>query len=315
MGLFDANSQQQPATGGLFGGLPAQAAASVVVQALPGTTLSSIPAPYEPHGDGELSDQEQQDLAACKAGVDNLRNAFWIAGKSLETMRTAELHRTENPNFAEWVWDNWEISETQLYRLMDEWRVGEALANLGHKPLESQVRKLTEVRRKTNDKVAITVYDTIARCTDRVTGTLVETVVDQLGPLPADVKPADIGRRVRAILKEPAAQGGEFDGERGAVPDISSMTKDSSSSGLDSPNGESSRKAGSTKAEPPTEKDIERLRATLNSLQAAAKTINKAVARRAVETQPDVALPLIKEIGSALQQIDRAVAMRLPKPE
>ncbi|WP_031522577.1 hypothetical protein [Streptomyces sp. NRRL F-5123] len=305
MGLFSDNSQQAPA-GGLFGGLPAQAATSVVVQALPGTTLASIPAPYEPHGDGELSDQEQQDLAACKAGVDNLRNAFWIAGKSLETLRTAELHRGENPNFAEWVWDTWEISETQLYRLMDEWRVGEALANLGHKPLEGQVRKLTEVRRQTNDKIAITVYDTIARCTERVTGKLVETVVDALGPLSPDVKAADIGRRVRAILDATAPQ--EADSENGDVPDISSI-------GKDSPIGESSPEPSNTKADALTSRDIERLQATLSSLQAAAKTVNKATARRAVEAQPDVAIPLIKNIGAVLQQIDRAVAMRLPKPE
>ncbi|MEI7029636.1 hypothetical protein [Streptomyces pratensis] len=41
--------------------------------------------------------------------------------------------------------------------------------------------------------------------------------------------------------------------------------------------------------------------------------MNKAAARRAVEAQPDIAAPLIQEIGSLLQQIDRAVAIRLPK--
>ena len=42
-GLFDVDTQaQQPQAGGLFGGLPATAAAaSVVVQPLPGTTLAS----------------------------------------------------------------------------------------------------------------------------------------------------------------------------------------------------------------------------------------------------------------------------------
>ncbi|MEU9594379.1 hypothetical protein AB0D84_32320 [Streptomyces sp. NPDC048193] len=309
-GLFDVDTQApQQQAGGLFGGLPATAAAaSVVVQPLPGTTLASIPAPYQPHGTDELSDQERQDLEACKAGVDNLHQAFWIAGKALETMATAELHREENPNFAEWIWDNWEISETQLHRLKDEWRVGEALANLGHKPREYHVRKMTELRRQTSDKVAITVYDTIVRCRPRVTGDLVEKVVTDLGFLPKDVDAADVGRRVRELLAAPEETEADNEPKGDDVPDISSL-------GKDSPNGESSRNPSNSKADPLAEKDIERLQNTLASLQEAAKKINKAAARRAVEAQPDVAAPLIQEIGSLLQQIDRAVAIRLPKGE
>ncbi len=279
-----------------------------MVQPLPGTTLASIPAPYQPRGTDELSDQERQDLEACKAGVDNLHQAFWIAGKALETLSTAELHREENPNFADWVWENWEISESQLYRLIDEWRVGEALANLGHKPLEYHVRKMTELRRQTSDKVAITVYDTIVRCRPRVTGDLVEQVVKDLGFLPKDVDAADVGRRVRELLAAPEEKGGDNEPKGDDVPDISSL-------GKDSPSGESSRKPSNSKADPLATKDIERLESTLASLQEAKKKINKSAVRRAVEAQPDVAAPLIQEIGSLLQQIDRAVAIRLPKSE
>ncbi|WP_331763977.1 hypothetical protein [Streptomyces cyaneofuscatus] len=311
MGLFDVDeeAQQGQGAGGLFGGGLAAAAGttSVVVKPLPGTSLAQIPAPYQPHSEDELSDQEREDLEACKAGVDNLRNAFWIAGKSFETMSVGNLHREENPNFADWVWDTWEVSESQLYRLMDEWRVGEALANLGHKPPESHVRALTDLRRQTNDKVAITVYDTIARCRPRVTGDLVEKVVSDLGVLPKDAKPADVGRRVRDFLATPEREV-TAEEKSDAVPDISSFN-------ADSPNGESGRKPSNTKADPLATKDIERLQRTLASLQDAAKEVNKAAARRAVEAQPDIAAPLIQEIGSLLQQIDRAVAIRLPKAE
>lgn len=312
MGLFDVDEEttETQGAGGLFGGgLPAAVnAASVVVKAPPGTTLTSIPAPYQPIGDDELSEREQQDLQSCKAGVDNLRNAFWVAGKALETMSTAKLHRGENPNFADWVWENWEISESQLHRLMDEWRVGEALANLGHKPLESQVRKLTELRRQTSNKVAITVYDTIARCVPRVTGQIVEAVVKDLGFLPKDLDAAEAGRRVREVLQAPGkAEADTPDGGDG-VPDITSI-------GKDSPIGESDPKASNSKADPIAEKDIERLVAALDLLKEAAKKVNKSAARRAVEAQPDVAVPLIESIGATLQQIDRAVAIRLPKPE
>lgn len=311
MGLFDVDeeAQQGQGAGGLFGGglAAAAGAASVVVKPLPGTSLALIPAPYQPHSEDELSDQERADLEACKAGVDNLRNAFWIAGKSFETMSVAKLHREENPNFADWVWDTWEVSESQLYRLIDEWRVGEALANLGHKPPESHVRAMTELRRQTSDKVAITVYDTIARCRPRVTGELVEKVVGDLGFLPKDAKPADVGRRVRELLEAPEKKS-DADEKSDGVPDISSL-------GGDSPNGESSRKPSNGKADPLATKDIERLQNTLASLQDAAKKVNKSAARRAVEAQPDIAVPLIQEIGSLLQQIDRAVAIRLPKSE
>lgn len=316
MNLFDIDSEapRPNGPGGLFGGgLPVMAAgAGVVVQPLPGTTLASIPAPYQPRGRGELSDEEARDLAACKAGVDNLRNAFWIAGKSLETMSTAQLHRGENPNFAKWVWDTWEISESQMYRLIGEWRVGEALANLGHKPLESQVRKLTELRRQTSDKIAITVYDTIARCVPRVTGDIVETVVDQLGFLPKDAQAADVSRRVRELLAGPAGQTDDA-GEGADVPDISSLG--TGTPNTDSPNGESSPEASNSKAEPSTAKDIERLEAALASLKGAARQINKAAVRRAVEAQPGVAVPIIQAIWAVLQQIDRTVAIRLPQSE
>ncbi|MFE2640940.1 hypothetical protein ACFXKS_39460 [Streptomyces scopuliridis] len=309
-GLFDVDTQapQQQAGGLLGGGLPAAAnAASIVVQPLLGTTLASIPVPYQPRSDDELSDQERKDLEACKAGVDNLRTAFWIAGKSFETMSTAKLHREENSNFAEWVWEKWEVSESQLYRLIDEWRVGEALTNLGHKPLEFHVRKMTELRRQSNDKVAITVYGTIARCRPRVTGELVGKVVDGLGFLPKDADAVEVGHRVRTLLDTPEKKT-DADEKSDNVPDISSL-------GTDSPKGESSRKPGNSKADPLAAKDIERLQDALASLHEAAKEVNKAAARRAVEARPDVASTLIEAIGATLQQIDRAVAIRLPKSE
>ncbi|WP_051716408.1 hypothetical protein [Streptomyces bikiniensis] len=226
-------------------------------------------------------------------------------------MSTAKLHREENPNFAEWIWEKWEISESNLYRLIDEWRVGEALANLGHKPLESHVRKMTELRRQTSDKVAITVYDTIARCRTRVTGDLVEKVVNDLGFLPKDADAADVSRRVRDLLappKEEEETETENEVQGDGVPNITSL-------GNDSPNGESSPNPSNSKGDPLATKDIKRLQDALGALQDAAKKVNKAAARRAVEAQPGVAVPLVQEIGSLLQQIDRAVAFKLPKTE
>jgi hypothetical protein len=310
MGLFDVDENAPTQSGGLLGGgLPAAfSAASVVIKAPPGTTLASIPAPYEPIGQDDLTEREEQDLHACKAGMDNLHNAFWIAGKSLETMKTANLTRQEHSNFAEYVWINWEVSDTQMYRLMDEWRVGEALANLGHKPLESQVRMLTDIRRQTNDKIAITVYDTIARCVPRVTAKIVEGVVSKLPPLPKDLQASEAGRLVRQALQPlPTEQPDAPNPDD--VPDITSI-------GEYSPIGESGPQPSNGKGDPATAaNDIARLTTALASLREAAKKVNKAATRRAVEADPDQAAPLIEAIGAALQQIDRAVAVRLPKQD
>ncbi|MFE2716582.1 hypothetical protein ACFXKI_32645 [Streptomyces mirabilis] len=101
-------------TGLLGGGLTAVVqAASVVVKAPVGTTLDSIPNPRPPAGDGDLTPKEREALVACKAGMNNLQAAFWVAGKSLETMKTGNLHRNEGiPNFADYVMDTWEVSES-----------------------------------------------------------------------------------------------------------------------------------------------------------------------------------------------------------
>ncbi|MGA5578405.1 hypothetical protein ACPCK9_26720 [Streptomyces koyangensis] len=310
MGIFDVNpaTQQTGPAPGLFTPAGMGEAATVVVKAPPGTTLASVPAPYSPRGSGALSDEERQDLEACKAGVDNLRNAFWVAGKSLETLKKAELHREENPNFAEWVWERWEISESQLHRLIAEWPVGEALHNLGHKPKESQVRKLTRLRAQTNDRVAIAVYDTIARCTTSVTGKLVEEVVDKLGTLAPDVPPAEVSSRVRQLMTQPEPNSTQGPPTGSADPQSHSATPGDP----DSPIGESDRQPSPDKGAPLAQPDVERLEKTLDALKRAAGTIHKTAVRRAVDAQPEVAYSLVREIGAHLQKIDRAVAVRMP---
>ncbi|MGW3423873.1 hypothetical protein [Streptomyces phaeochromogenes] len=117
------------------------------------------------------------------------------------------------------------------------------------------------------------------------------------------MKAADVSRRLRGFLEAPETETND-PRETDEVPDISSLTQDS-------PIGESGSEASNSKADALAVKDIERLEAVLAALKAAAKKVHRSVARRAVETQPDVAVPLIQEIGATLQQIDRAVAIRL----
>ncbi|MFD1277888.1 hypothetical protein ACFQ51_55815 [Streptomyces kaempferi] len=126
--------------------------------------------------------------------MNNLQTAFWVAGKSLETMKTGNLHRNEGvPNFGDYVMDTWEVSESQAHRLMDAWRIGEALAAMSWMPREAQIRELTDVRNESGDQAAVAVYDTVARSVRRVTAKLLSEVVRELPPLPRQASPRTSG--------------------------------------------------------------------------------------------------------------------------
>ncbi|MEU1276287.1 hypothetical protein [Streptomyces sp. NPDC005799] len=319
-GVFDEDPTDAPAQGkGLMGGgLTAMLQeATVVVKAPVGTTLESIPEPRLPAGDGELSAQEKETLEACKAGMNNLHNAFWIAGKSLETMASGNLHRNEGyGNFAEFVWANWEISESQVYRLMDEWRIGEELNHLGHRPRESQIRQLTDIKRSAGDRAAVAVYDAVARSGKRVTAKLLEQVARQLPPLTEELSPAQIGSMVRSVLTPPPApsgadaqpgQGGQSGSDSAGVHTITSLGQ-----GEGSPIGESDDTHGDSDVSSAVSADMERLQETLALVREAAKGLSRPAVRRALEESPAAAVALLDAIATDLNKIGRTVAVRRP---
>ncbi|WP_351233290.1 hypothetical protein [Streptomyces sp. NPDC002133] len=326
-GVFDDDQTEvvRPGKGLLGGGVPAMfQEATVVVKAPVGTTLDSIPAPRPPAGEGDLTPAEKETLEACKAGMNNLHNAFWVAGKSLETMQTGNLHRNEGfGNFAEFVWDSWEISESQVYRLMDEWRIGEALSQLGHRPRESQVRELTDIKQVAGDRAAVAVYDAVARTGKRVTAKLLGDVARQLPPLTRDSSPAEIGRMVRDVLAppsaHPAATGAQSLGESsvGQVADSASHADGTPVQNItslgqagDSPIGESSGQASNTKGSVSASADLQRLNETWALLREASRSISKPAVKRALDEAPETTEPLLREIDSELNKIGRAIAVR-----
>jgi hypothetical protein len=63
----------------------------------------SLPDPYTATADGQLSDREHADLATCEAALDNLRVAFWAAGKALQVIRDARLYRDTHATFEDYV--------------------------------------------------------------------------------------------------------------------------------------------------------------------------------------------------------------------
>jgi hypothetical protein len=314
MGLFD-DDEDGPQKGLMGNGVAtAVQSAQVLIKAPVGTTLESIPAPRPPESEGELTASERAAFEACKAGMNNLQNAFWVAGKSLETMKVGSLHRTEGvANFADFVWATWEVSEAQAHRLMDEWRIGEALALMGWKPRESQVRELTDLRNQSGDQAAVAVYDTVARSGQRVTAKLLSEVVRELPPLPAQAETADVRQRVQEVLasraqSDPAQQNPSESGDGKPVPDITSFGK--GSSGESSPIGESHPQDSSPKKSGGPGDDIRRLAAALTDLRAVGRRLTKPAVKRAMEHDPEGTSALLKEFDEVLNGIGRTVAVR-----
>jgi hypothetical protein len=92
----------------------------------------SLPDPYTADDDGgQLSDREQADLGACEAALDNLRVAFWAAGKALQVIRDARLYRGTHATFEDYVEQQWDMSRPQAYRLVDAWPLAERLSPMG----------------------------------------------------------------------------------------------------------------------------------------------------------------------------------------
>ncbi|MFG2667616.1 hypothetical protein ACGFY6_25655 [Streptomyces sp. NPDC048387] len=328
-GLFDDEPTHAAIGKGLMGagvGLAIEDV-QVVVKPLPGTTLDTIPAPYAAAGQGALSPQEQADLEACKAGMNNLHNAFWIAGKSLETMKSGNLQRQEHPNFAEFVWENWEVSESQMHRLTEAWRIGESLAKLGYKPRESQVRELTSIAKESGDQKAVVVYDSVARNVKRVTAAVLAGVVQQLPPLNTS-SISEIMSMVTAILTAPEqrtspetlspapgpqadpggtaptaapAEAGQEEGAGAAAPAASPA----GSSQAPAPKDPAPQPAAAPN--PMEDADIMKLVSVANLLEKAARTVSAPAVRRATDKFPELTDSLITKIRANGEAVGRAL--------
>ena len=122
----------------------------------------SLPDPYTATADGQLSDHEHADLAACEAAVDNLRVAFWAAGKALQVIRDARLYRGTHATFEDYAEQRWDVSRSQAYRLIDAWPLAERLSPMGDTLNERQIRELLPLAGRHGQDAAVTVYRAVA---------------------------------------------------------------------------------------------------------------------------------------------------------
>jgi hypothetical protein len=71
--------------------------------------------------------QEREMLVRCEAALENLRFAFWAAGKALQVVRDARLYRATHGTFEEYCLDRWDITPQYAGKLIRAWRVAEKL--------------------------------------------------------------------------------------------------------------------------------------------------------------------------------------------
>jgi hypothetical protein len=183
---------------------PEEAAPELDVQHPADTTTpagpAGVPEPYEGAATGDLTGREQADLAACEAAIDNLRIAFWAAGKALQTIRDGRLYRATHGTFESYVTDRWDMQTSQAYRLIQAWPLAERLSPIGDKINESQVRELLPLADTYGPDAAETVYRTVTE-TDgvRVTASVLKGAVGVVAN--ADrFDPAEAAEQIRAYL-------------------------------------------------------------------------------------------------------------------
>jgi len=166
----------------------------------------SLPDPYTATADGQLSDREHADLATCEAALDNLRVAFWAAGKALHVIRDARLYRDTHATFEDYVEQRWDMSRPQAYRLIDAWPLAESLSPMGDKLNERQIRELLPLASRHGQDAAVTVYRTVAETGGiQVTAALLHGAVSILPAGRFD--PAEAAAQIRAYLTgNPASQ-------------------------------------------------------------------------------------------------------------
>ncbi|MCG8971850.1 hypothetical protein [Streptomyces sp. CL12-4] len=203
----DVHRQQTQAT------LIAEHVAAAVEEARPG--LDKIPDPVEPAGEGELTAEEKERLDVCVGGVELLTTAFWIAGKSLDTIATGRLfrripHKLKPGEYyttiEDWCWTEHGIKQTRCSKLRAGWRIGQALAARGYDAPEGQVRELVPLKNKHGLNAAVALYEVVVQADgkDKVTA---ERLRETVKMLPGDLALKDdedadqIARMLEGVLE------------------------------------------------------------------------------------------------------------------
>ncbi|NUW46991.1 hypothetical protein [Nonomuraea rhodomycinica] len=164
-----------------------------------------LPTPYEATtDDGPLSEVEREHLALCEAALENLRVAYWAAGKALQVVRDGRLYREDYATFDDYTEDRWEMGRRHADRLIEAWPLAEKLATAGIKANESQVRELLPLASEHGQDAALLVGQTVAESVAvvegvRMTAAILKGAVAVIPPGPFDAEQAIA--QIRAYLQ------------------------------------------------------------------------------------------------------------------
>jgi hypothetical protein len=71
--------------------------------------------------------QERELLVRCEAALENLRIAYWAAGKALQVVRDGRLYRATHSTFEVYCQEQWDITPQYAGKLIRAWRIAERL--------------------------------------------------------------------------------------------------------------------------------------------------------------------------------------------
>lgn len=94
------------------------AALARAIEHLPTKQLSDTPV---------LIAQERELLGHCEAALENLRVAYWAAGKALQAIRDGRLYRATHANFEDYCQEQWDITRQYANQLIRSWRIAQKL--------------------------------------------------------------------------------------------------------------------------------------------------------------------------------------------
>lgn len=105
----------------------------------PGHPIASTPV---------LITEEEDVFLRCEVAIENLKVAFWAAGKALEIIRGGRLYRAEYSSFEEYCDQRWAMSRGQADKLIRMWRIAEAMFESmpsdSNDPTRIRVKKLNQ---------------------------------------------------------------------------------------------------------------------------------------------------------------------------
>ncbi|MBZ3908859.1 hypothetical protein [Streptomyces griseiscabiei] len=139
-----------------------------------------------------LITEEEDVFLRCEVAIENLKVAFWAAGKALGIIREGRLYRAEYATFDDYCWQRWGMGRGQANKLIRMWPIAEAM----FESLPSESNDLARTRAKKLSQSVVWELVPIAESYDVEAATAVYTTTAEAdeAPVTAEV--------LRGIVKD-----------------------------------------------------------------------------------------------------------------